>query len=86
MGNKYKKANELNSISIVNHATTLARILNFRVWMTIYKKAWVAVLLLIPQSEAFALPITVRTSNAEAHADTYNVTTGIPLKAHLQFG
>ena len=36
MGNKYKKANELNTISIVNHATTLARILNFRVWMTIY--------------------------------------------------
>ncbi|MBF0730416.1 MULTISPECIES: hypothetical protein [Bacteroidaceae] len=29
---------------------------------------------LAPLSEAFALPIVVRTSNAEAHADMYNNT------------
>ncbi len=33
------------------------------------KKAWVAVLLPVPRLEALALPIAVRTSNAEAHAD-----------------
>lgn len=33
------------------------------------EKAWVAVPSPVPQLEAFALPITARTSNAEAHAD-----------------
>ena len=33
------------------------------------KKAWVAVPSPVLRAEAFALPITVRTSNTEAHAD-----------------
>ena len=58
----------------------------FQILLDIYEKAWVAVLLLAQRLEAFALPITARTSNAEAHADTYNATIGIPIKAHLQLG
>jgi hypothetical protein len=45
------------------------------------KKAWVAVLLPVPRAEAFALPITVRTSNAEAHADMIYHTHSIPYLA-----
>lgn len=45
------------------------------------EKAWVAVLSPVPQLEAFALPITARTSNAEAHADMIYHTHGIPYHA-----
>ena len=41
------------------------------------KKAWVAVPSPVPRAEAFALPITVRTSNAEAHADMIYLTHGM---------
>uniref|UniRef100_UPI004026D9C6 hypothetical protein n=1 Tax=Prevotella sp. TaxID=59823 RepID=UPI004026D9C6 len=42
------------------------------------EKAWVAVPSPVPQLEAFALPITARTSNAEAHADMIFHTHSIP--------
>ena len=61
-------------------------VVSFKFCWIYTKKAWVAVLLLVQRLEAFALPITARTSNAEAHADTYNATIGIPIKAHLQLG
>jgi hypothetical protein len=33
MGNKYKKANELNTISLVNHATALCKNIKFSTYV-----------------------------------------------------
>jgi len=41
---------------------------------TYTEKAWESNSLPVPHSEALALPITVWTSNAEAHADMYDDT------------
>ena len=71
-------------LEIMHDPTRLA--VNFRFYWIYTKKAWVAVLLPVLRLGAFALPITARTSNAEAHADTYNITIGVPVVAHLQLG
>ena len=46
----------------------------------IKKKRGNLYLLPVPLSEALALPITVWTSNAEAHADMYNLNTSLTHK------